>query len=136
MNNKKNLLINNDIEKIYNCKITIRNLVQNDRTNSVIVYIFNEKFGSDEYPFYYYPFDELVEYEYTIDIAYNETKTFEIEIPQSKILGINSNGGFRVWFSNTSIDGVCSTDSNTGGGLVTLFYNIESNLIISMDRTS
>ena len=132
MNNKKNLLVNSS-EKIYNCKITVRNLAQNVRQNSIIVYIFNEKFGT-EYPFSYYPFDDLVEYNNTIDIAYNQTKTFEIEVPQSKVLGIGANGGFDVWFSNTNVNGIYSTDSNTGHGLVALFYDINSDLTISMDR--
>lgn len=133
MNNKKNLLINS-IEKVYKCKITIRNLANVSR-KSINVLIFNEKFGT-EYPFSYFPYDEFVEYTNTIDIAYNETKTFEIEIPQSKVLGIATNAPFGISFTNTNIDGIYSTDVNTGAGIVVLFYDIQSDLTISMDRAN
>jgi hypothetical protein len=122
----------NSSEKVYKCKITVRNLA-NELRNSINVLIFNEKFGTD-YPFSYYPYDDLVEYVSTINIAYNETKTFEIEVPQSKVLGIATNAPFGIAFTNVNIDGIYSTDVNTGAGIMLLFYDIQSNLTISMDR--
>ena len=132
MENKKELLIQPKNEQIYTINVTITNNAGNE---TIPYWILTEDL-ENEYGFYYDMYTNYAKYSNSILVNSGETKTFSIEINESKneVFAIHSNGAFDVGFKE-SRTGICESFTNTTAGFCHMYYNFESNIDITLVRS-